>query len=157
MNTLSELKIRNAKPQAKPYKLADSNGLYLLVNQTGKYWRWNYRFLGKQKTLALGVYPETSLSAARAALAEARRQLSEGIDPGAARKQAKQQQQAMLERAAHSFEAVALEWHTQQADSWTDSWTASHAKLVLRMLKRHLLPTLGDKPKLSTDSFYFWT
>lgn len=62
---LTDTAVRNAKPSGKPYKIADRNGLYLLVSPAGKYWRINYRFHGKQKTLALGVYPAVTLADAR--------------------------------------------------------------------------------------------
>ena len=88
---LSDIEARKAKPQDKPYKLADSKGLYLLVNPTGgKLWRMNYRHGGKQKTLALGAYPEIPLVKARERLEEARRLLADGIDPMADRKATKE-------------------------------------------------------------------
>ncbi|WP_258039256.1 Arm DNA-binding domain-containing protein [Nitrosomonas ureae] len=62
---LTDTAIRNAKPRDKFYKVSDSGGLYLLVKSTGKYWRMDYRFVGKRKTLAIGVYPTVSLVAAR--------------------------------------------------------------------------------------------
>lgn len=62
---LSDTAIRNAKPAAKPYKMTDEKGLHLLINAAGKYWRHDYRFDGKRKTLALGVYPDVTLSRAR--------------------------------------------------------------------------------------------
>ena len=73
---LSAVAIKAAKGRAKQYKLTDSDGLHLLVLQSGRrYWRMNYRFLGKQKTLALGVWPEVDLGDARAKRDEARRLL----------------------------------------------------------------------------------
>jgi len=62
---LTNIEARNANSRAKPHKLADEKGLYLLVTQTGKYWRFDYRFAGKRKTLAIGVYPEVTLADAR--------------------------------------------------------------------------------------------
>ena len=62
---LTDTAVRNAKPGEKPYKLTHGKGLYLLVNATGKYWRLDYRFAGKRKTLAIGVYPEVTLADAR--------------------------------------------------------------------------------------------
>jgi len=68
---LSDIRVRNAKPKLSPYKIADGQGMYLLVQPGGgKYWRLNYRFAGKQKTLALGTYPEVGLGAARKAAAD---------------------------------------------------------------------------------------
>lgn len=79
---LTDAKIRAAKPDEKPYKLADSGNMFLLVHPNGsRYWRLRYRFLGKEKTLALGVYPEVSLSEAREKRDAARKQIAEGTDP----------------------------------------------------------------------------
>ncbi len=137
---LTDIKCRTAKPQTKAYKLQDEKGLYLLISPTGaKLWRYNYRFGGKRKTLALGIYPEITLNQARARLAEARRLLADGTDPGAQRKADKL---AAAESAASTFEAVALEWHGKQSPVWT----ASHAELVLRILNRYLFPSIGARP-----------
>ncbi len=79
---LTDAKIRAAKPTDKAYKLTDGAGMFLLVHPNGsRYWRLRYRILGKEKTLALGVYPEVSLSEARTKRDEARKLISEGIDP----------------------------------------------------------------------------
>ena len=84
---LTDTRIRNAKPNAKPYKLSDGGGMYLLVKPDGgRYWRLDYRFAGKRRTLALGVYPTVTLSDARAGRQEAQRLLVQNIDPGAAKK-----------------------------------------------------------------------
>jgi len=81
---LTDSQIRSAKPSDRPRKLADSRGLYLHLMPSGaRYWRFDYRFNGKRKTLALGVYPDTSLAKARGRHLEARGQLADGIDPGA--------------------------------------------------------------------------
>ena len=82
LKMLTETEVRRAKPLRQPRKLFDGGGLYLLVvPKGGRYWRYNYRFNGKQKTLALGVYPDVPLAKARARHQEARRQLADGIDP----------------------------------------------------------------------------
>lgn len=87
---LTDEQVRGIRPSAHPRKLSDARGLYLHVMPNGgRYWRYNYRFNGKQKTLALGVYPDVSLAKARIRHQEARRQLAEGIDP-AIEKQASQ-------------------------------------------------------------------
>ena len=86
MQKLAATAVKQAKPKATPYKMTDGGGLYLLVNSQGKYWRYNYRFTGKQKTLALGVYPDISLSTARQFHPSAREQLAEGVDPSEAKK-----------------------------------------------------------------------
>ncbi len=100
---LSDPAIKKAKPADKPYKLSDEKGLYLLVNPAGKYWRMDYRYGGKRKTLALGVYPDVGLARAREKRDEARRRLADGVDPGEFKKAAKAQK---LEQAANSFEVV---------------------------------------------------
>jgi len=81
VHRLSATKVKQAKPREKSYKLADGGGLCLLIRPIGKYWRYNYRFLGKQKTLALGVFPDVSLAEARKRHLKARELLSEDTDP----------------------------------------------------------------------------
>lgn len=82
LKMLTETDVRRVKPLRQPRKLFDGGCLYLLVApKGGRYWRYNYRFNGKQKTLALGVYPDVPLATARARYQEARRQLADGIDP----------------------------------------------------------------------------
>ena len=89
---LSDAKVRNAKPRTKPYKIADGEGLFLLITPSGsKYWRLKYFFAGKEKVLALGVYPEISLADARERRAQARKVLAAGNDPGEVKKEAKRQ------------------------------------------------------------------
>jgi len=91
---LNEMKIRNAKPQAKPCKLTDGDGLFLLVTpQGGKWWRFRYRFDGKEKMLSLGTYPEIGLSDARERRFEARKLIALGIDPGEVRRPARRRGQ----------------------------------------------------------------
>src|SRR5210317_1029802 len=79
--SLTDTAIRNAKPKDKPYKMTDGRGLYLLVNKAGKYFRFDYRFAGKRKTLALGVYPDIKLQEARDEHESARKLLRKDIDP----------------------------------------------------------------------------
>lgn len=87
MPPLTEMTVRNAKPRAKTYRLADERGMYLEISSSGgKYWRWKYRYDGRKKRLALGVYPDVGLRAARDRRDEARRLLANGIDPGAQRR-----------------------------------------------------------------------
>jgi integrase len=100
---LTDTAIRNARPREKAFKLADAAGLYLLVNPKGsKLWRWAYRYLGKQKGLALGAYPEVSLAEARAARDAARKYLAGGIDPSIKRKLDRQ-------NAGNTFRLIAEE------------------------------------------------
>ena len=81
-NALTDRKIQNAKPTSKQFKLFDGKGLFLLIHPNGsKYFRWDYTFEGKRKTLALGVYPETTLKQAREERLEAQKTLREGQDP----------------------------------------------------------------------------
>src|SRR5580658_6393471 len=88
--SLSDAKVRNAKPRTKLYKLADGEGLFLVVMPTGsKYWLLRYYFAGKEKLLALGVYPEITLADARERRADARKALAVGNDPGEVKKEAK--------------------------------------------------------------------
>ena len=88
--SLSDAKVRNAKPKVKAYKIADGEGLFLLIMPSGsKYWRLKYFFAGKEKLLALGVYPEIGLADARERRAQARKVLAAGNDPGEAKKEAK--------------------------------------------------------------------
>ncbi|HYP68767.1 MAG TPA: integrase arm-type DNA-binding domain-containing protein, partial [Thiobacillaceae bacterium] len=136
---LSDPAIRKAKAAEKPYKLTDEKGLYLLVNQAGKYWRMNYRFSGKQKTLALGTYPDVSLARGREWLAEARQLLADGIDPGEAKQEAKR---AKKIAHANSFEAVGREWHSSKAQTWAKV-TADKA---LTHLQGYVFPEIGHLP-----------
>ena len=137
---LTDTTIRNAKPATKPRKLSDGGGLHLLLHPNGgKYWRWAYRFNGKQKTLALGTYPAVSLKKARKRRDDGRELVADGIDPAAARK-AKQ----AAEKAAttNTFEAVAREWHAKQLHTWS----SGHAGRVLRSIEKDIFPWLGATP-----------
>ena len=137
--SLNEMKIRNAKPKEKFYKMTDSEGLYLHVAETGgKLWRFRYRFEGKEKLLALGAYPEISLLDARQRRDEARRQLAHGIDPGAVRKA---QKQANIQET-ETFEVIAREWHNK----FMHTWKESHSSRVLSRLERDVFPHLSKRP-----------
>jgi integrase len=136
---LTDPAVRNAKPSSKPYKLTDSGGLYLLVNNAGKYWRFDYRFVGKRKTLAIGVYPAITLAKARERRDEARKLLAHDTDPSMVKAVQKQTRQ---QGAANSFEAVAREWHAKKLPGWAPA-TASR---VLRSLEKDMFPWLGALP-----------
>jgi integrase len=136
---LSDPAIKKSKPQAKPYKLSDEKGLYLLVNAAGKYWRMDYRFDGKRKTAALGVYPDVSLARAREKRDEARKLIADCIDPGELRKSTKTMNK---ERAANSFEAVAREWFTKHLADKAET----HRDKVIRRLEKDVFPWLGGRP-----------
>src|SRR6516165_10604861 len=105
---LTDTRIRNAKPSVKPYKLSDGGGMYLLITSDGaRYWRLDYRFAGKRRTLALGIYPFVTLASARVRREEARALLTQNIDPSAAKKLTKR---ALKLASDSTFEAVVREW-----------------------------------------------
>ncbi len=138
---LTDTACKNAKPKddGTPAKFTDEKGMHLLVNKTGKYWRLDYRFLGKRKTLALGVYPDTSLKQAREKRDEARRLIAEDIDPGEHRKVTKATSKL---NAANSFEAVSQEWFAKYKPTWSEG----HATRIIRRLERDIFPWLGSRP-----------
>lgn len=136
---LSDPAIKKAKPTNKPYKLADEKGLYLLVNAAGKYWRLNYRFGGKRKTLALGVYPDVSLARAREKRDDARQKIADGIDPSELKKAVKTQR---TENAANSFEAVCREWY---AVAYANKAESTREKTMTR-LEKDVFPQIGKEP-----------
>jgi integrase len=138
--SLSDVTIRSAKPKSKPFKLSDSGGLFLLVQPSGgKWWRYKYRFAGKEKLLALGSYPEVTLADARERHLQARKLLSAGKDPSQIKQEAKRQ--AILS-SQQTFEAVALEWHKGRLHNWTET----HAKKVLKSFAADVFPKLGSRP-----------
>lgn len=137
---LTNTAVLNAKPDAKPRKLADEKGLFLLVHPNGsKYWRFKYRFGGREKLLALGVYPDVSLADARQRRDDARKLLANGADPGETKKAAKA---AGVERAANSFEVIAREWYEKNKATWNES----HGDRIIRRLERDVFPWIGGKP-----------
>ena len=138
---LTDPKIRQAKPADKPYKLSDGGGLFLLVKPGGsKLWRLKYRFGGKEKLLAIGSYDKgVSLKKAREERDKARKQLVEGIDPGASRKEEKHAEREQIE---NTFRAIALNW----AETYGAHWTESHRARVVTSLEADAFPALGDLP-----------
>ena len=135
--SLTDTAIKNAKPLPdKAYKLADEKGMYLLVNPNGaKYFRLDYRYNGKRKTLALGTYPTTSLKAARLKRDKAKESLANGIDPNLERKIKK------ITSTENSFKAIALEWYSKHLSNKSES----HQKRTLSLFERDLFPWLGDR------------
>lgn len=134
---LTDTAIRNAKPSPdKAFKMQDEKGLYLLVNPNGsKYFRYNYRYAGKRKTLALGVYPSTTLKEAREKRDTAKKQIDGGIDPGLTRK---------IEKSGsgeNSFKAIANEFMESKP-----AWSASHKKHVSECFNRDVFPWIGSRP-----------
>jgi integrase len=137
---LTAKKIENAKPGPKPQRLWDSCGLYIEVAPTGgKWWRWKYRFGGKEKRLSFGTFPDVSLSEARGHRDVARKLLKAGTDPSADRQEEKKRERLA---EANGFEAIAREWYEKRSGVWVPS----HAADVLRRLESNLFRELGDKP-----------
>jgi integrase len=136
---LSEVKVRNSKSRDREYKLFDGGGLFLLVTPSGgKLWHFKYRFDDKEKKLTLGKYPEISLLDARQRRDEARRQLANGIDPGAVRKAQKQAKVQDTE----TFEVISREWHNK----FKSKWSEGHANKIIRHLEIDLFPWIGARP-----------
>jgi integrase len=137
---LTAIAIKNARPRAKPYKLSDERALYLLVTPAGgKYWRMQYRHLGKDKTLALGVWPEVSLAEAREKRDAARKQIAEGLDPHAEKKLAKVRAQI---DSSITFKLVAEEWVLKITREERARRTLEKVRWLLEMA----YPTIGDRP-----------
>ena len=134
--TLNDRQIKNAKPQEKPYKLADGGGLYLYVTPKGtKSFRLKFRFDGKEQVLTIGKYPHVSLSEARAMAETAKTQIAQGINPAAQKQAEKQQAQ---EAALNTFAAVAKEWHRVHQCS------PNHAARIWRYMETDVLPHIGS-------------
>lgn len=139
---LSVTAIRNAKPKEKPFKLYDEAGLFLLISpQGGKWWRFKYRFDGKEKLLSLGTFPDVSLSDAREKRDAARKLLAKDppIDPSLKRQDDKSQNKL---NAANTFEAVAREWW----QSHMKGKAQSHKDKVIRRFELYLFPWIGNRP-----------
>jgi integrase len=135
---LTDTAIKNARPLPdKAYKMPDGNGMYLLVHPNGgKYFRIDYRFAGKRKTLALGVYPVSSLKETREKVYTVKKQIADGIDPGITRK---------IEKAGsieNTFEAVSKEF----MEANKQRWSASHYKHIQECFERDVYPWLGNRP-----------
>lgn len=148
---LTDTAIRNAKPSGKPVRLFDGGGLYIEVAPSGgKWWRWKYRYAGKEKRLSLGVYPEVPLAGrkdrtgawidgAREKRDRVRKLLAEGVDPSEHRQEARL---AVVDRATNNFESVGREWFAKQKPGWADN----HSSKIIRLLERDIFPWLGTKP-----------
>jgi len=137
---LTDKQAKAAAPAEKTYRLTDGGGLYLEITPAGgKYWRMKYRFAGKEKRLAIGVYPTVTLKAARAARDTAKLQLADGIDPSANKRAKKLATKAAI---ANSFELLAREWfEVKMKDRSKD-----HRARTLRAMERDLFPALGSRP-----------
>jgi integrase len=138
--SLTDSACKNARAREKSYKKADGGGLYLEVMPNGsRYWRLKYRFGGKEKRLAFGVYPEVSLGDARDKRTVARKLLGAGTDPSVAKHDGKQQ--AAI-NAANTFERVAREWHERNRERWTPLY----AQDILHRLEMDIFPAIGKRP-----------
>lgn len=139
-NKLTDTAIRQAKPKEAPYKLTDGGGLFLLVNPGNtKYWRLKYRFAGKEKLLAIGVYPLITLKAARIAADIARLLLANDQDPGEKKRQDKLTRSLSAE---NNFNAIATEWFSKQSIHWSET----HKVRTQGIVKNNLGKWIGTRP-----------
>ncbi len=148
---LTDVTIRNIKAADKDLRLNDGGGLYMLVKKNGaKWWRFDYTFNKKRKTLSLGVYPNVTLSNARIKAVEARNNVTNDIDPSSLRKDAKELQKIEVVNSKRleagltvidSFEYIAREWGEKKVATWSEKNNRSK-----RMLERNIFPWLGSKP-----------
>ena len=142
---LSTFSCKSAKPAQKPYKIADSGGLYLLVKpNSSRLWRFDYRHGGKRKTAAFGAFPEVPLTEARERRDDARKLLRNGTDPSLVKRNARLRAAAENE---NTFEAVARAWHAHKKPAWSNS----HANVIIRRLERYVLPEIGKVPLDQVD------
>lgn len=134
---LTDTKVRAAKPEANDYSLVDGDGMSLLIKPNGsKYWRFRFRFGGKQHLMAFGVYPETSLADARQKREAARKLVAAGIDPREHKRAEKEEQG----KEVITFEVVAREWHASNK-----KWSEAHSARVLKSLEDKLFGTIGKR------------
>jgi len=139
MPKLSDTTIRNSKPRVKPYKLYDSDGLFLIINPGGsKWWRQRYRYAGREQLLSLGVYDEVGLADARERSSEIRKLIARDIDPSAQRRENKA---ALVDAKANTFKGAALTWHAR----FKSKWKEHHADRVLQRLEDNIFPWIGAK------------
>ncbi|HBX7640149.1 TPA: DUF4102 domain-containing protein [Klebsiella pneumoniae] len=137
---LTARQVDTAKPKEKPYKLSDGGGLYLEVATSGsRYWRLKYRYAGKEKRLAFGVYPEVSLAEARDKREAAKKVLAAGNDPGEVKKAEKIAQKLGFE---NTFEAIAREWHQVRADRWS----LRYREEIIDTFEKDVFPYIGKRP-----------
>lgn len=137
---LTDTTIRNAKSKDKPYKLSDGGGLFISVQPNGgKWWRFKYRFIDKEKLLSLGVYPDVSLAQARERRDNARKALADGKDPSFLKQEAKRHAVIKIE---NTFEAIFKEWHEKKSPGWTPRY----ARNVIMRMGLDIIPKLGKRP-----------
>lgn len=135
---LTDIQIKRAKPQDKPYTLNDGQGLSLLINPDGSK-GWRFRFAGKARLMSFGSYDIVSLAEAREKREVARRQVANGIDPVQERKAQKLAQKLSTE---NSFETVSREWHAAKADRWT----VAYREEIIKTFEQDVFPFIGKRP-----------
>lgn len=144
---LTDTKLKSLVAKEKAYKVSDAGGLYIQVKPNGgKYWRMKYRFMGKEKLLAVGVYPNVTLAAARKARDSAKELLTNGVDPALHKQQQRDHRHTEI---ANSFGSIAIEWHSKQATKWA----AVTAQRQLALLDNDILPYLGKRPVTDLKTF----
>ncbi|MBA0216447.1 tyrosine-type recombinase/integrase [Pectobacterium brasiliense] len=137
---LTDLEIRRAKPQEKPYTKNDGYGLSLLIEPNGsKGWRFRYRFDGKAKMLSFGTYPTITLNEARQKRDEAKKLVAAGINPSDLRKEQKLAKQG---RNESTFESIAREWYEKRLDRWS----ASYSEEMMSTFEKDVFPFIGHRP-----------
>lgn len=143
---LTDIRIRNAKAAEKAYKLSDAGGLYLLVTPAGaRYWRMDYRFAGKRRTFAMGIYPLVTLSDARTRREDARGMLAKDVDPSSAKRAAKRTSKLAT---GNSFKAVACEWIDNQRLRLAPRYRA----LIHSRLEADIFPYIGARSVSDIDA-----
>lgn len=143
---LSDARIRQAKPSARPVKIADGQGLFIEIRPNGsKLWRYTYRIDGRSNLFAIGAYPEVSLADARAALLAARKLVKQGIHPSHERARTRAEQ---VTENDNTFQAVAREW----VEARRPTWSAKYAAQVEHYLERDIYPRIGRRPMRSITS-----
>jgi integrase len=148
---LTDMKIKAARPESRPYHLTDGHGLFLVVQPNGsKLWRWKYRFRGKFRLMAFGSYPQTKLTNARAAHAEARSKLLSGTDPMAERKAEKYAALESERMAGPDANCETLNGFREIAAQWFEKWKAGKVERYARdtetRIKEDVLSRIGDRP-----------
>ena len=138
--TLTARQVETAKPKEKSYKLFDGGGLYLEITAKGsRYWRMKYRFGGKEKRLAFGVFPTVTLAEAREMRNQAKKVLAAGGDPGEVKKEEKAIQKLST---GNTFEAIAREWHKSKADRWS----LRYRDEIIDTFEKDIFPYIGKRP-----------
>jgi hypothetical protein len=149
-NKLTESAVKKAEPKTKQFKLSDGGGLYLLVHTNGsKYWRFDFRFDGKQKSSSLGVWPEVTLAAARTKRDQAKSKIKEGVNPIQEKKEKKTQLFEQIQekpKAEHLELPIPQQISQQEEIQQAPQATEKNTKSAFTLLKSHIYPELGEKP-----------